>query len=480
MVGSGVSPRVVLVSAPVSVIERYGDFSGAASTHSSFGLACLAGVARHLGAEVRVIDASAENLSLDEAFHDIVALAPDIVGITSTTSGVIAAGELCQRIKDYDSGIVTILGGCHVTALPKETLLDFSAIDVAVLGEGELTFAELLNGLLAGDGIRDDLEGTAIISNGGVRINNRRPTIPDMDALPLPAWSLIRGFPRRFKPSPSRVRRFPSASLVLTRGCPNKCVFCDRSVFGNKCRSYSPSYAIRMLQDLRKNYGVKEVLIEDDTFVLVRKWVREFCLRLIETKIDITWSCLGRADQVTPDLLKLMRKAGCWHISFGIESGDPEILWAMGKNLSLDEIERAVRWSHEAGLQTKGFFMIGFPGESQRSLAATRELAKRLPLDDISVMQLTPFPGSELFRMADKEGTFERNWQKMNTLNTVFVPTGFSKADLERERSRVLREFYFRPRVLLRKVSQVIGNPRTILEAARAFRTLLRVVKGAA
>ena len=123
---------------------------------------------------------------------------------------------------------------------------------------------------------------------------------------------------------------------------------------------------------MRYRYGVKEVLIEDDTFIISKSKTMEFCERLIADRVDITWSCLGRADRVDPQLLRLLKKAGCWHISYGVESGDPEILKRVHKNLDIAEIRQALAWTREAGMWTKGFFMVGFPGETHATLKATR------------------------------------------------------------------------------------------------------------
>ena len=319
------------------------------------------------------------------------------------------------------------------------------------------------------------LAGTAVREGENVTTNSPRALIQSLDDLPLPAWSLLEGFPFKFRPSPARIKRWPCASIVLTRGCPNQCVFCDRSVFGNRCRAYSPAYAMDLMKDLRYHYGVKEILIEDDTFIVSRQRVQEFCERIISEKIDITWSCLGRADRVNPELLSLMRRAGCWHISYGIESGDPAILKGMKKNLDIDQIKRAVVWSKEAGLYTKGFFMVGFPNESEMSLFATLSLAKSLPLDDISVMQLTPFPGSQLYETAEQHGQFERDWRKMNTIDTVFIPQGFSKKDLEAARAKILREFYMRPGIIIRQLGRVARHPRVSLSVLKGFLSFLRV-----
>ncbi|MHB8108753.1 MAG: B12-binding domain-containing radical SAM protein [Syntrophorhabdaceae bacterium] len=469
--------RVALVSSPISLEERYGNFSGAGNTQSSFALACLAAVARQEGVEVRIVDAAAENLSVEQTATELGEYKPDVVGISSTTAGIVASGRLARCLKATNDKIITVIGGCHVTALPEETLAEFDDFDVAVIGEGERTFTELLRGIDELGSIPTTLAGTAVRDNGRISVNASRPLIPDLDSLPLPAWGFLRGFPAAFRPSPARIKRFPCATVVLARGCPNQCQFCDRSVFGNKVRTYSPGYAINLFKDLAYNFGVREILIEDDTFIISRKWVKEFCERLIVEKIDITWSCLGRADRVTPEILSLMRKAGCWHISYGIESGDQRILDAMQKGEDLSRMGDAVRWSRQAGLKTKGFFMIGFPGETAESLKLTKELALKLPLDDISVMQLTPFPGSALYKRAAEYGTFEQDWRRMNTLNTVFVPSGFIREDMEKVRAEMLGAFYFRPGIVIQKLVDAISNPRLFWSLFKGFLVLNKVVK---
>lgn len=470
--------RLVLATSPVCASERYGVFAGAGSTEPSFGLVCLAAVAQQAGATVTVVESSALELSTEAALQAILAAEPDIVGFTATTSEVLRAAELAQALKALRPGVLTVLGGCHVTALPADTLEACPAFDMAVIGEGEETLRELLGRVAGGDTRPADVPGTAVRGDGRIVVNPARAVMEDLDVLPLPAWSLLPGFPGAFRPSPGRIRRWPCASIVLTRGCPNTCVFCDRSVFGNRCRAYSPAYAVRLVRDLCERHGVRELLIEDDTFVIVKARVREFCERVIAARLGVSWSCLGRADRVDPELLRLMRRAGCWHISYGIESGDEAILAAMHKRLDLDQIRQAVAWSREAGLRTKGFFIVGFPGETPASLDRTRRLALTLPLDDISVMQMTPFPGSELYRIAGDYGTVDRDWRRMNVLNTVFVPHGFSKADLESARANLLRAFYRRPDVLLRQLAHVAAHPRMIPSVWRGLRAFRRVTDG--
>jgi anaerobic magnesium-protoporphyrin IX monomethyl ester cyclase len=471
------TPRLVLASSPVSIEERYGDFAGAGSTEPSFGLLCLASAARQAGAAVAVVEASARNLDLPAALRDVLAFNPDVVGVTATTSEIVRAAELAAQVKQARPAILTIIGGCHVTALPEETLQAFPAFDLAVVGEGEETLAEILRARARGERAPATIAGTVTREGDALKKQAPRPLIANLDALPLPAWDLLEGFPRLYRPSPGRIKRWPCASIVLTRGCPNRCVFCDRSVFGNRCRAYSPSYALDLVRDLYTNHGVRELLIEDDTFVISKERVREFCERLIDEKLALSWSCLGRADRVNPELLGLMRRAGCWHISYGIESGDPDILKAMHKHLDVEQIRQALTWSRESGMRTKGFFIVGFPGETPASLARTKAFACSLPLDDISVMQMTPFPGSELYGMADQYGSFTRDWRKMNVLNTVFVPHGFTRADLEQARNDILKAFYLRPGVIWRQGLHALRHPSLIpgvLGGFRAFRKAIR------
>lgn len=469
--------RLVLCSAPVSLQERYGSLAGAGSTEPSFGLVCLAAAARQAGAEVHIVEASSEGLSVERAAAEIRRHDPHIVGLSATTSGIVAAGSLADALKASGSQALILIGGCHATALPEQTLDEFRSLDQVVIGEGEATLAAIIKAVGEAHSLPPELIGTAERRDGRPHRNAPRPLIENLDELPLPAWSLLRGFPRAYHPSPARIRRWPCASVVLTRGCPNVCTFCDRSVFGRRCRSYSPAYAVRLIRDLHDHHGVKEILIEDDTFVIVKDHVREFCERLIAECVDVSWSCLGRADRADQDLLTLMKRAGCWHISYGIESGDPQILKSVHKNLNMEQVRLAIEWSRSAGLRTKGFFIVGFPGETHESLEATRRVALSLPLHDISVMRMTPFPGSELYETASTLGTLNRNWKQMNTLTSVFIPRGLSQADLDGAHVGLLRSFYRRPSVLWDQTLHALSHPRLLYHALKGLASLVRLFR---
>lgn len=465
-------PRLVLATAPLTIEERYGRFRAAASTEPAFGLACLASAASDAGFPVSVVEASALGLTPDQASERVMALEPDVLGISATTMGIPAAAAMAQTVKRHRPDTLVVLGGCHVSAIPVDTLTEFPSFDIGVVGEGEATLKEILTVRSSAKPLAG-IAGTVFRESGQVVMASHRTVIPNLDSLPLPAWSLIPGFPRMFRPSPARVRHWPCASLVFTRGCPNRCTFCDRSVFGSSCRAYSPERAVEIVRDLVTNYGVRELLMEDDTFIVSGTRIRNYCESLLAAGIKISWSCLGRADRVDPELLSLMKRAGCWHVSFGIESGDAGILRQVNKHLNTDQIRDAVVMCRDAGIRTKGFFMVGFPGETQETLETTRRFACSLPLDDITVTHLTPFPGSDLYKTAEKFGKFDRDWRKMNILDAVFVPDGLSREDLVSARNRILRDFYLRSRILAAKAVSLVRRPGLLLPMARSAVSLV-------
>jgi len=450
--------KITLLTPPVSREERYGGLAAAASSLPSLGVLWIAAVLRRAGHAVRVVDAMAQGMSVSEAVRETLRGGPDIVGISSTTLTAVRAGEIAKVLKEASPAMRIIMGGVHITAAPAETMGRFPWIDVGVLGEGEVTASELVGALLDG-GELSGVRGIAYREDGGIRFTPPRPYIKEMDGLPLPAWDLLPGFPDKFRPVPTRYRKLPVAHLVTGRGCPYRCTFCDRSVFGQRYRYFSADYVLECIGELAGRYGVREIVFEDDTFTVNRGRLLEICERIRREHPRLSWSCLGRADTVDPGMLRLMRDAGCWQIGYGIESGDQDILDSVNKGVTVEEVERAVRWSKEAGMYVKGFFIIGFPGERPDSLERTIRLALNLPLDDITVDFMTPFPGTELSRIAGQLGRFEDAWERMNLLEPVFVPHGLKASDLIRAQRRMMRRFYLRPRTFLSYGRRALGNP---------------------
>jgi len=466
---------ILLTTPPVTLEERYGKLAMAGNTMPSLALVSLAGILREAGFQVKIVDSSSSGLNLGQIVHIIKATSPRYVGISSSTFSISAAAQLAKAIKELDGSIKTILGGAHISSIPSETMVAYPWFDIGIIAEGEITLAEVLKSLEEGKEL-DDVEGLAYRKDHRIIVTRRRPFIKNLDELPFPAWDLLPGFPEAYNPPPFRFRHLPAAPLVTSRGCPNKCIFCDRSVFGNNYRFFSSSYVLQMIEELHRKYGVRELLIEDDTFPLLKERLLEICEGILRKGIKISWSCLGRVDMVEKKTLAFMKKAGCWQIGYGIESGNQEILDFERKNISLEEVERALRMTKEAGIHTKGFFILGHPNETRKTLEDTVNFAKKLALDDISVSMLTPYPGSEIYPIAERYGEFESDWEKMNLLNCVFIPHGLKREDLDHYSKKLRREFYLRPRIIWSYLKRITSDPMNVPCYFKGFMAFLNSV----
>lgn len=440
--------KIVFVNPPLFLEERYGELAQAGSMTPPLSLCDLAAVAREAGFETEIIDAAALSLNHRDTAQKILAASPLSVGITATTLSIYSAGKLAELIKRFSPKMVIIVGGCHVTALPEETMRRFSAFDIGVLGEGELTIVNILKAL---EGKKGLLCVKGIIFRRDKKLIKTEPgeVLKDLDSLPLPAWDLLPDLISCYRPAAFNCKKFPSVSLITSRGCNGKCIFCSRTVSGNFWRGYSAKYIIRMIKKLVKDYGVREVKIFDDNFVVSKERVREFCRLLKENKLDLSWSCSARTDLVNFEMLKSMRDAGCWQIFYGIESGSQKILDVLNKKTKLKEIEKTINFTKKVGIKTVGSFMVGNPLESSSTIKETIAFAKKLPLDDFQMSIFTPLPGSEIYSTARKYGTFDNDWRKMNLWYPVFVPSGFKKEDLWQYQKIAFRAFYFRPKIVL-------------------------------
>ncbi len=440
--------KIVLVNPPLTLEERYGTLAKGGTSLPPLGLAILAAVIRQNSVSVGIVDAAVLNLSYNDTVREILKEEPNYVGITASTVSVHNAAKVTRMIKKARSNIITLLGGPHLTAIPEQTMRMFPEFDIGVIGEGERIIVRLLEALeskeqlskVSGIVYRD---GEAIVNTG------RAEFIKDLDTLPMAAWELLPNFPFSYKSSVHKLGRWPTTSLVTSRGCPFKCRFCDNSVFGRKVRGYSAGYLVDMIKYLQKKYGIKDIFINDDNFVMLKRRLIEFCNLIKKEKLDLIWGCYSRVDSVTEEILKIMKSAGCWRISYGLESGAQEILNFYRKNETLEQMKSAIRWTKEAGIRAKGFFMMGNFLETEQTLRKTIDFAKKLSLDDFHATFLTPLPGSDIYSIADNYGTFDRDWKKMSMWFPVFVPHGLSQKILEKYRKKAFLEFYLRPSIII-------------------------------
>ncbi|MFH1539515.1 MAG: radical SAM protein [bacterium] len=448
--------KIVLVKPPLSLAELYEGLAGAGSELPPLGLATLAAVARENGHDVRIIDAEALKLPIEKINKRIIDIQPDIIGITAVTPEITTAAKIAENLKNMGANAPIILGGPHVTAVPEETLGRYPAFDLAAIGEAEDTFIEWLNSLQNGSS-PEETPGLLLRNNGTLTKTAPRPFIDDLDRIPFPAWDLLPPLARTYHPAADTLHRFPASLMVTSRGCPFKCVFCDRSVFGNRVRGFSAGYVLEMMRILRNRYGIRDVFIEDDNFLVLKRRTKEICETLQKERLDITWSCLGRVDVVTPEYLRLIKSGGCWQVNYGCESGAQEILDIIGKSTRVEQIEQAVRWTREAGLDVKGLFMAGNFGETRETIEKTLAFIHRLPLTDFHMTSFTPLPGSEAYGTAGEWGEFDPSWEKMSLFSAeVFVPKGLTREDVRQFMRSAYKTFYLRPDTLLRYARKLL------------------------
>lgn len=465
---------IVLVNPPVTGKERYGALAGGGEYMPPLGLANLAAFIRQHGYSVKIVDCCVLKLTLADVVKQILSYKPKYVGITAVTISINKAAALAKMLKEQKPNLKIILGGCHISVLPEETMKGFSQFDIGVLGEGELTIVELLRVLQESSSL-DNVKGIIFRGNGMLKINEMRPLIEDLDSLPFPAWDLLPDITKFYRPSGFSFKRLPITSLVTLRGCPMRCTFCNDGPFARTVRMNSPEYVIEMIKFLQRNYGIKGFAIFDGTFVIDKERTINICELMIKEKLNLTWSCNGRINLMTREILKLMKRAGCWLIAYGIESGSQQILDFIQKDIDLTKAYQVISWTREEGILAKGYFMIGNLKENEESIRSTLNFALRSGLDLFSVTYFTPLPGTLDYMRAKHYGKFNNNWYLLSFHNIVFIPQGLDKETIHFYRQYLVKRFYLRSRIIL-KYGRMLFNVRSLGIILMSFFALLNFV----
>ncbi len=459
-----------LVNPPITMAERYGYLSSGGSHLPPLNIAQLASDCRKHGFQVSIIDAEVLHLGYEGTLSALKELEPDAVGFTSTTISIHNAARMAGMVKEA-LGIPTIIGGVHVSNAALDTMERFDAFDYGVCGEGDITTVELLYHL--SDKSRPfDVPGVMYRQDGRIIKTAPRRRLNNLDDLPMPSWDLLPWLTRYYRPAANSFKRLPASSLITSRGCPGKCTFCSGGVFGNVMRAYSAEYLLEMIRILYYRYGIRDIIFHDDNFVTYKRRLREVCEVLIKEKLDLVWSATSRVDIVDAETLRLMKRAGCWQIAYGIESGDQRILDVIKKGITLEQVEQALRWTKEAGIFTRGYLMIGMPLETTETMRKSIDFIKRIDLDDFHISAFTPGPGTEALRDIDKYGDFNDDWRVMNYWNPLFIPHGLTRELILKYQSKAFREFYFRPRIIW-NLLKTISTPAKLWILVKSAITLV-------
>jgi radical SAM superfamily enzyme YgiQ (UPF0313 family) len=381
-------------------------------THS-LGLASIAAVLEENGYAPRIVDFFNEH-NWRKIERNLENVHPDIVGITCMTNTRMNAVRIARVARSLYPRSVIVMGGAHPSVMHRQ-ILEHYPVDAVVIGEGELTMLNLARAVEQGKSL-DTLKGIAFKRNGEVIRTEPQPFIKDLDSLPVPAYHHFARSERNGK------QWFPIRDVVLSRGCPFKCRFCASSnVWGRSYRVRGAKRAVDDIEVILEKSVRRDITINDDSFGLDEERAIEFCREIIRRSLDFSWTAKTRVDCISGETLRWMKKAGCKAVSYGVESGSPEILKNINKGITIDQITRAFELTRGAGINTEATIMIGNPGETGRTVAETERLLRVIMPDHMWVSFTAVYPGTGLYELAKREGLLSDDYWLSDLVAPVYT-----------------------------------------------------------
>ena len=385
--------RVLLFNSPIKLSRRIDVFE-AYYTGIRYGVASIAGYLRDHGVEVKVVEPHFQATGIIRSI--IRHFNPQIVGVPAYTTEIYDAAGTVELVKAINPRVTTLIGGVHVTALSRETMELFPQFDIGVLGEGEKTVLDIVQGTA-----REDIKGIIFRSGKKMIRTSPRERILDLSELSEPAFDLyeLNNY-RNLKFYGGRGLFLPVES---TRGCPFSCVFCFRAI-GRRTVYKDPVRFVDEIESYIERYGLQHADIIDGTFGVAKENALAICDEIIARGLNrkFRWSANARADTLDEELINAIRRAGCAYLKLGIESGNDGVLEMSSKGITSAQIWSVVRTCREKGLFVRGNFIFGLPGDTEETITETIAFAKSLPIDHVNFALLVPFPGTEIYQWAKK------------------------------------------------------------------------------
>jgi radical SAM superfamily enzyme YgiQ (UPF0313 family) len=412
------------------------------------GIAYIASILENSGHKVKILDSQAMNLKIEEIRKEITKFNPDVVGVTCMTPNLRDALDVSRVTKEISEDIITVLGGPHLYIYPKETLT-YSYVDFGVAGEGEIVLPELILSLQDKKKFKD-IDGLIFKENGKIKYNPVKGCIRDLDSLPFPARHLLPN-----KKYFSILADYPFTTMITSRGCSFHCGFCFKNQLDNIIRFRSPENVADEIEQCLE-MGFKDIWFYDDTFTINKKHVVGICNEILERGLEFKWEAVTRVDCVNPELLRTMRRVGCYRIRYGVESGDQYILNLMKKGIKLQQARKAIKWTKLAGIEAFCLFMIGYPGENEDKIRKTIDFSLDVNPDWAMFSNTVPYPSTDLLKLSHKIGLLnDKEYWKEFTLGKTNerIPYGFPNLDTWMKIA--YKRFYFRPKFILKTVSKI-------------------------
>ena len=378
-------------------------------------------------------------------------LSADLVGISTTTSTAPEGYRIARRVRE--AGIPVVMGGSHVSFLAEEAL---QHADYCVRGEGEYTFMELIDAIDSGSGF-SGIRGLSYKVGDETRHNEPRELVQDLDSLPFPDLSLIRGR--------DRIKLTP---ILTSRGCPHGCNFCSViRMFGRAYRQRSIDSVVEELEYLQP----PSVFFYDDNFAADKNRTKQLLERMLSRGVTPPWTAQVRVDAAKDrELLDLMRRTNCYVVYIGFESVNPQTLKEFNKKQSVEDMAEAVRRFHDLGIMVHGMFVFGADSDDIESLRATAEFALKNQIDTVQFLMLTPLPGTPYFDELERQGRLlTKEWHLYDGQHVLYQPAKMSPYELQKETFKAMKRFYS-----IYECIKMLCGPEVIKFAAKVYWNLLR------
>jgi radical SAM superfamily enzyme YgiQ (UPF0313 family) len=445
--------RFLLIN-PTRKIERNNIWRIIKSSTPPLGLAILAAQLEQHGFQVDIIDAQALQYSPEEIIANACIADDfyDIIGFTATTPEIESATKTSLLFRSAFPNARILFGGVHPTIFHRE-LVETGIADLVIRGEGEEPIV-----VLARSSDLSEVPGLTWKNKAGKVVVNALPEkLTDLDSLPLPAYHKL---PMKlYRSALGAARKSPSIGMITSRGCPGTCTFCYSGMFGKIIRYASANRVLEHVTFLKKTYGIEEVSFYDDTFTTDRKRIIELCNLFIKEQLNLSWSCFARIDTVDKQLLDIMRNAGCHQIMYGFESSDDSVLKTINKRVTSKSYLDVVQMTRASGIDIRGAFMIGSPGETEQSVIQTIQFASNLGIQFAIFNITTPYPGTTLYNWAEnKNCLIHHNWEDYDYAHPVMKLETLSPESVQKLYRHAYRAFYLRPSYLIGRIPGLISS----------------------
>ncbi len=418
--------------------------------------------------EIFLKDYQSEKLSEKEFFTDFKIFNPDVVFLSVTNTSIFNDLQFTKRIKKCDKDIIIILKGAIFfnPELEMLDLLDLSSVDYLIGGEVEFCIDSLLlNHFNDSKGI-EKIQGISYKLNGKWTSNFLKEWKQDLDSLPFPDRRSMNNL-LYTRPDTDE----PQATIATSRGCPSNCIYClTPSISGKNLRTRSPENILEEIKECYYKYSIKNFFFKSDTFTINKTWTLKVCRLIEEADLGekIQWVANSRTKPIDLETLQAMKKAGCWLIAFGYESGSQESLDKMHKGTTIEDNYKATVLAKKTGLKIFGFFMIGFPWETEKNLQETKKMIFKINADFVELHLATPFYGTKLYSLAKEKELIKSNILGENYFEAPSIPTEFLTTDeLLAFKKRTLLLYHLRINYIFKKVIPCIFNPKVLLNYAK-------------